>query len=70
VNDKVTAINSALEIDLSGQGVADSIGFRIYSGIGGQMDFIRARHCRREASRSSRCPPPLRAVPSAGSYRH
>jgi 4-hydroxybutyrate CoA-transferase len=40
-NDKVTAINSALEIDLSGQVVADSIGFRIYSGIGGQMDFIR-----------------------------
>ena len=41
VNDKVTAINSALEVDLSGQVVADSIGFRIYSGIGGQMDFIR-----------------------------
>jgi len=40
-NDKVTAINSALEVDLSGQVVADSIGFRIYSGIGGQMDFIR-----------------------------
>jgi acyl-CoA hydrolase len=39
-NDKVTAINSAIEIDLSGQVVADSIGFRIYSGIGGQMDFI------------------------------
>jgi 4-hydroxybutyrate CoA-transferase len=39
-NDKVVAINSALEIDLSGQVVADSIGFRIYSGIGGQMDFI------------------------------
>lgn len=40
VNDKVTAINSAIEVDLSGQVVADSIGFRIYSGIGGQMDFI------------------------------
>lgn len=40
VNDKVTAINSAIEIDLTGQVVADSIGFRIYSGIGGQMDFI------------------------------
>lgn len=40
VNDKVTAINSAIEIDLSGQVVADSMGFRIYSGIGGQMDFI------------------------------
>jgi 4-hydroxybutyrate CoA-transferase len=35
------AINSALEVDLSGQVCADSIGHRIYSGIGGQMDFIR-----------------------------
>src|SRR6185312_7304068 len=33
-------INSAIEIDLSGQVCADSIGSRIYSGIGGQMDFI------------------------------
>ena len=40
-NDHAVAINSALEIDLSGQVSADSIGFRIYSGIGGQMDFIR-----------------------------
>jgi acyl-CoA hydrolase len=40
-NDFVVAINSALEVDLSGQVVADSIGHRIYSGIGGQMDFIR-----------------------------
>ena len=40
-NPNVVAINSALEIDLSGQVVADSIGFRIYSGIGGQMDFMR-----------------------------
>ncbi|MBL9015277.1 MAG: acetyl-CoA hydrolase/transferase family protein [Myxococcales bacterium] len=40
-NDKVTAINSALEIDLSGQVCADSIGSAIYSGIGGQMDFLR-----------------------------
>jgi acyl-CoA hydrolase len=40
-NDHMVAINAALEIDLSGQVVADSIGFRIYSGIGGQMDFIR-----------------------------
>jgi 4-hydroxybutyrate CoA-transferase len=39
-NDKVTAVNSALEIDLTGQICADSIGTRIYSGIGGQMDFI------------------------------
>lgn len=40
-NDRVVAINSALEVDLSGQVCADSIGYRIYSGIGGQMDFIR-----------------------------
>jgi 4-hydroxybutyrate CoA-transferase len=40
-NEKVVAINSAIEVDLSGQVVADSIGFRIYSGIGGQMDFMR-----------------------------
>jgi len=40
-NENVVAINSAIEIDLSGQVVADSIGFRIFSGIGGQMDFIR-----------------------------
>lgn len=40
-NDKVTAINSAIEIDLTGQVCADSIGTGIYSGVGGQMDFIR-----------------------------
>jgi 4-hydroxybutyrate CoA-transferase len=40
-NHNVVAVNSALEVDLSGQVVADSIGFRMYSGIGGQMDFIR-----------------------------
>ncbi len=40
-NDRTVAINSALSIDLSGQVNADSIGHDIYSGIGGQMDFIR-----------------------------
>jgi len=40
-NPKVTAINSAIEIDLTGQVCADSIGSTIYSGVGGQMDFIR-----------------------------
>lgn len=40
-NDKVVAINSAIQVDLSGQVCADSIGARIFSGIGGQMDFIR-----------------------------
>jgi acyl-CoA hydrolase len=38
---RMTAINSALEVDITGQVCADSIGTRIYSGIGGQMDFIR-----------------------------
>ena len=40
-NPKVVAINSAIEVDLTGQVCADSMGHRIYSGIGGQMDFIR-----------------------------
>ena len=40
-NPRVTAINSAIEIDLTGQVCADSIGTYQYSGIGGQMDFIR-----------------------------
>ena len=40
-NPKVTAINSAIEVDLTGQVCADSIGTYQYSGVGGQMDFIR-----------------------------
>jgi acyl-CoA hydrolase len=40
-NDKVVALNSALEIDLTGQVCADSMGHKVFSGIGGQMDFIR-----------------------------
>jgi len=56
-NDNVVAINSALEIDLSGQVAADSIGYRIYSGIGGQMDFIRGA----ALSRGGR---PIIALPS------
>jgi acetyl-CoA hydrolase len=40
-NDKMVAINSALEVDLTGQVCADSIGYSFYSGIGGQVDFIR-----------------------------
>jgi 4-hydroxybutyrate CoA-transferase len=40
-NPKVTAVNSAIEVDLTGQVCADSIGNRHYSGVGGQMDFIR-----------------------------
>jgi 4-hydroxybutyrate CoA-transferase len=40
-NPTAVAVNSALQIDLTGQVCADSFGHRIYSGIGGQMDFIR-----------------------------
>jgi acyl-CoA hydrolase len=40
-NDNVVAINSALQVDLTGQICADSLGASIYSGVGGQMDFIR-----------------------------
>ncbi len=59
-NDRVVAINSALEIDLTGQVCADSIGHRIYSGIGGQMDFIRG------AARSAGGKPII-ALPSTAS---
>jgi acyl-CoA hydrolase len=41
-NDRLIAINSAISVDLTGQVNADSIGYRIYSGVGGQVDFIRA----------------------------
>lgn len=40
-NPKVTAINSAIEIDVTGQVCADSIGTKMFSGVGGQMDFMR-----------------------------
>jgi acyl-CoA hydrolase len=41
-NPKVVAINSCVEMDLTGQICADSVGTRIISGVGGQMDFMRA----------------------------
>jgi acyl-CoA hydrolase len=41
-NPRMVAINSAIEVDLTGQVCADSIGSKMYSGVGGQMDFIRA----------------------------
>ena len=59
-NPKVTAINSAIEIDLTGQVCADSFGTYQYSGIGGQMDFIRG------ASLSERGKPII-AMPSVTS---
>jgi acyl-CoA hydrolase len=66
-NDKVVAINSTIEVDVSGQVVADSIGFRIYSGIGVRWTSFTVRRCRTAASRSSRChrpPPAARSVAS------
>jgi acyl-CoA hydrolase len=55
--ERVVAINSGLEIDLTGQVCADSIGHRVYSGIGGQMDFVRGA----AMSRGGR---PIIALPS------
>lgn len=40
-NDRMVSINSALEVDLTGQVCADSIGTKFYSGVGGQLDFVR-----------------------------
>ncbi|MBF0288551.1 MAG: GNAT family N-acetyltransferase [SAR324 cluster bacterium] len=59
-NVKMVAINSALEIDLTGQVCADSVGSHFYSGIGGQVDFIRG------ASRSAGGQPII-ALPSTAS---
>ncbi len=56
-NDRMVAINSAIEVDLTGQVCADSIGPRIYCGVGGQVDFIYG------ASRS-RGGKPIIALPS------
>ncbi len=61
-NNNMVAINSAIEVDLTGQVCADSIGPRLYSGIGGQLDFIRgAAH-----SKGGR---PIIALPSFAALR-
>lgn len=60
LNDQVVAINSALAVDLSGQVCADSLGHDIYSGIGGQMDFIRAAAISKDGK-------PIIALPSTAS---
>ena len=59
-NPKATAINSAIEIDLTGQVCADSIGIYQYSGIGGQMDFMRGASL-------SKAGKPIIALPSVTS---
>lgn len=56
-NDKMVSINSAIEVDLTGQVCADSMGTQFYSGVGGQVDFIRG------AARS-RGGKPIIALPS------
>lgn len=59
-NDRMVSINSALEVDLTGQVCADSLGAYFYSGIGGQVDFVRG------ASRS-KGGKPIIALPSTAS---
>lgn len=56
-HDDMVAINSALEVDLTGQVCADSLGFGVYSGIGGQMDFMRGTSLARRGK-------PILALPS------
>ncbi|MEM4233238.1 MAG: acetyl-CoA hydrolase/transferase C-terminal domain-containing protein, partial [Thermoplasmata archaeon] len=56
-NEKMVAINSAIEVDLSGQVCADSLGVMFYSGIGGQVDFVRG-------SARSKGGKPIIALPS------
>jgi len=56
-NDNMISINSAIEVDLTGQVVSDSVGYRFYSGIGGQVDFIRG-------AAMSRGGKPIIALPS------
>jgi len=58
-NDNMVAINSCLQIDLTGQVVSDNVGAKIYSGFGGQVDFIRGA----AASKGGR---PIIAFPSTG----
>lgn len=62
-NAKMTAINSAIEIDLTGQVCADSIGTYQFSGIGGQMDFIRGASLSEGGK-------PIIALPSTTSKGH
>jgi acyl-CoA hydrolase len=56
-NPKMTAINSAIEVDVSGQVCADSIGTAPYSGVGGQVDFVRGAALSRQGK-------PIIALPS------
>ncbi|XP_045107334.1 4-hydroxybutyrate coenzyme A transferase-like [Portunus trituberculatus] len=61
-NPRMTAINSCIEVDLTGQVVSDSIGTRMYSGVGGQVDFIRGAAVGRDGLGK-----PILAMPSTTS---
>jgi acetyl-CoA hydrolase len=61
-NERMVAINSAIEVDLTGQVCADSIGPKLYSGVGGQLDFVYG------ASRS-KGGVPIIALPSTATMR-
>ncbi len=63
-NEKIVSINSAIEIDLSGQVCADSIGTQIYSGFGGQLDFVRGA----AASKNGKAIIALPAMAAGGSF--
>ena len=54
-NDRMVAINSAIEVDLTGQVCADSIGPKLYSGVGGQLDFIYGASRSKGGKPSSLC---------------
>ena len=56
-NDRVVAINSAIQVDLMGQVVADTMGAAQFTGIGGQVDFVRGAAPAATARRSSPCRP-------------
>jgi acetyl-CoA hydrolase len=62
-NERMVAINSAIEVDLTGQVCADSIGSRLYSGVGGQLDFIYGASRAKEGV-------PIIALPSTATLRN
>ncbi|MFX1307779.1 MAG: GNAT family N-acetyltransferase, partial [Promethearchaeota archaeon] len=61
-NDKQVAINAALSVDLTGQVNSDSLGYRLYSGIGGQVDFVRGAGRSRDGK-------PIMALPSTATLK-
>ncbi len=61
-NDRMVAINSAIEIDITGQICADSIGYRFYSAVGGQFDFIYGASLSKDGL-------PIIALPSTSSLK-